>query len=163
LGLYNDNILKGIALINGRKITLGGMYFECNYGPNINFNNSLEVKYFFQEIKTFLYEKGATYFSFNPHIKLNIYDLNGNFLENKKDYFNKQNMENFKKQRNDYKDDYSNVTIQKEDNINTILKTLRKLKYHHHNLSENRNGKWDMRWFFIKNLENITKENLLNS
>lgn len=145
LGLYDDNSLLGIALLCSKSGKLGYKFFDCQYGPIIDYNDTDVVEFFFRELKMFLKRNKATKFSFNPNLVYNMYSSKGDVL-NFKDTNLSENI-------------FKNYSFSPK-NLSDVLISL---GYTKENFNVNVNGKWNMRWFFIKDLSNLTSESLLSS
>lgn len=137
LGIIENSKIIGVAQIGSQKRRLGYNYFDCQYGPVLDFENLKVVNFFFSQLKEFLKNHKASYFRCNPKIVCNQYDNLG-----------KINQEQSR--------ELQKLTLK-------VKNELEKLGYIHESLKVDTNGAWNMRWFFQKNLENLEVDDLIKS
>lgn len=130
LGVIQDSKIISAALIFSVN-QFGGKYFDCHYGPIMDYTNQDLVEFFFTNLKGFLKTNKAISFMFNPDIIISTRDILGG---PQKTY------------------DYSELST-----------LLSKLGYKQHNSTKDTNGLWNMRWFFKKDLTNLTHDTLIAS
>ncbi len=130
IGLYDNENLVATAILNGKKLKFGGMYYICQYGPYIDFDNEIYVKQFFSLIPTLLKKLKTTKFEFNPNLI--------------------------------WKKRASNGDVIVENDYNT-LKKLEELNYRKHSDNKPTNGKWDMRFHFVKDISDLSSADLMAS
>lgn len=130
IGLLEGDKVVGAAVLSGKPMKFAGMFYTCQYGPHIDYNNESHVKHFFENLPSILKGLKASKFEFNPNLIWKQYTPNGELFNT---------------------NEYPNLNI------------LESLGYKKQDININTNGKWNMRFHYVKHLEELTKESLLKS
>ncbi len=130
VGLKNNDEVIGTALLCGKPMKFAGMFYTCQYGPHLDYQNEVIVTEFFSQLPSVLKDVKASKFEFNPNLVWKQYTPNGEIL-----------------QTNEY----------------PRLDILETLGYVKQDININTNGKWNMRFHYVKDLSNLSIDDLLKS
>ncbi len=130
VGLKENEQLVGTCMLCGKMMKYVGMYYICQYGPHLNYDDDEIIYNFFSQLPVLLKLLNACKFEFNPNLICNRYTLSGEVTEI---------------------NSYPNLYI------------LKQLGYQKSDLDINTNGRWNMRYHYVKSLDGLTKDKLLSS
>ncbi len=81
VGLKNNDEVIGTALLCGKPMKFAGMFYTCQYGPHLDYQNEAIVTEFFSQLPNVLKKVKASKFEFNPNLVWKQYTPNGELLQ----------------------------------------------------------------------------------
>ncbi|MFV0288967.1 MAG: peptidoglycan bridge formation glycyltransferase FemA/FemB family protein, partial [Mycoplasmatales bacterium] len=80
LGMTDKNNKVVAHGIFGKRKVRFGYYFDCQYGPILDYTNSELVSTFFKQVKLYFKKQNALFFRFNPAILRNLRNNKGEII-----------------------------------------------------------------------------------